>query len=250
LRLATLYDRLTPKPVHEAIRLVMSRLPASHGYMSWTFRVKRALRGLSYPWPLRNAVWLGPLSPAELDELFLEPVDVEAVYEEAILAWDRGELSDPVDRTLQFYTRLYLSDNILVKVDRAGMMNSLEVRSPFLDIDLVDFVRRLPSSYKVRGRTTKYLLKKTMAKVLPTRIINRQKRGFAVPIGRWMAENDCRWPDHNDGGFFNVGFLKDRLAEHKLCRDDHRLFLWNAWLLSMMGVKTRTGIHASPPGQL
>ncbi|MFH0822093.1 MAG: asparagine synthase (glutamine-hydrolyzing), partial [Pseudomonadota bacterium] len=250
LRFADLYDRFTPRPVHKAIRLVMSRWPASHGYMAWSFRIKRTLRGLSYPWAIRNPVWLGPLEPSELDELFMEPVDVEEVYSEAISVWEKGTATSPVDRTLQFYTRLYLCDDILVKIDRAGMMNSLEVRAPFLDIDLINFVRRLPKEYKIRGRVTKYLLRKTVAQMVPEAIIHRPKKGFAPPIGRWLAEERWPWPENVKETFFHPGYLKARLEEHRRGYDDHRGFLWNAWLLSMMGLKQRAGSHAPVTGQL
>ena len=88
----------------------------------------------------------------EIAELFGEPVDVEELYSEAIEQWDALPQRSLVDERLQFYTKLYLQDDILVKVDRASMMHSLEVRAPFLDIELVDFVRRIPWQLQVAGR--------------------------------------------------------------------------------------------------
>src|ERR1700756_1840452 len=82
---------------------------------------------------------------------------------------------------MQFYLRLYLPDDILVKVDRASMAFGLEARAPFLDIDLVNFVRRIPSEYKLRGRTTKYLLKEAARSLLPKEIVDRRKKGFGWP---------------------------------------------------------------------
>ncbi|HEY9073520.1 MAG TPA: asparagine synthetase B family protein, partial [Desulfobaccales bacterium] len=158
LRWAQLYEKFIPRTIHAAIRLVAARLPTSFANLSLDFKIKRALRGLSYPRFLWNSVWLGPLEPSELEDLFREPTDIEEVYEEAIQAWENCPQTDLIDKTLQFYVNLYLQDDILVKADRASMMNSLEVRSPFLDIDLVNFVRRIPSSYKFRQGQTKYLL--------------------------------------------------------------------------------------------
>jgi asparagine synthase (glutamine-hydrolysing) len=143
-----------------------------------------------------------------------------------------------------------LSDDILVKVDRASMMNSLEVRAPFLDIDLVNFVRRLPAAYKIRGRVTKYLLKKAVAQMVPEAVIHRPKKGFAPPIGRWLLEERWPWPENVEEKFFHPGYLKARMAEHHRGGDDHRAFLWNAWLLSMMELKQRAGSHAPVAGQL
>ena len=82
--------------------------------------------------------------------------------------------------------RLYLQEAILVKVDRASMANSLEVRAPFLDHELVEFVMGLPSDLKLRGFTSKYLLKKAAEAYLPTEIIQRKKKGFGVPIAKWI----------------------------------------------------------------
>ena len=84
-----------PRPVHEAVRLVMARLPVSHANMSLDFRVKRTLRGLSYPPRLWCPVWMGPLDPRELGELFGEPVDLEDVYSEAIEQWEACRAARP-----------------------------------------------------------------------------------------------------------------------------------------------------------
>jgi asparagine synthase (glutamine-hydrolysing) len=229
---AELYGRLVPKPIHAAIRMVMARLPTSHRNMSLDFRIKRTLRGLSYPRRFWNAVWLGPLEPTDLAELFNEPVDLEEVYAEAIEHWETCPQDNLIDKTLQFYTKLYLQDDILVKVDRASMMNSLEVRAPFLDTELVDFVRRIPSDYKCRRGQSKYILKKALEPVLPGNILCRSKKGFGVPIGKWF-QNGCLAVDGTDGtGLTNAAFTKRMFEEHRSGRNDHRMFLWNAWLLS------------------
>jgi asparagine synthase (glutamine-hydrolysing) len=86
----------------------------------------------------------GARLPADLAECTGSEVDVEEVYSEAIELWEEDGNKSDVDKVLRFYTKLYLQDDILCKVDRASMMHSLEVRAPFLDIDLVNFVRTLP----------------------------------------------------------------------------------------------------------
>ncbi|TFG95527.1 MAG: asparagine synthase (glutamine-hydrolyzing), partial [Myxococcales bacterium] len=138
LRLAGLYARLVPKPLHAAIRLLAARLPTSHAYLSLDFRLKRALAGLSYPARLWNPIWLAPLEPREIAELLGEPAPVEEIYSEAIEAWEGCSGQSLVDRTLVFFTRLYLENDVLVKMDRAGMLHSLEVRSPYLDREVVE----------------------------------------------------------------------------------------------------------------
>ena len=89
---------------------------------------------------------MGPLDPARTRRACSsDAADTRGcLLAKTIEQWDACRQHDLVDRTLQFYTKLYLQDDILAKVDRASMMHSLEVRAPFLDIDLVDFVRRIP----------------------------------------------------------------------------------------------------------
>ncbi|HZR01991.1 MAG TPA: asparagine synthase (glutamine-hydrolyzing), partial [Burkholderiales bacterium] len=197
LAAADVYRKLMPRPVHHAIHMIMARLPVSHVNMSFDFRVKRTLRGLSYPPQYWLPVWMSPLDPQELPQLFGEPVDLEDLYSEAIEQWDACRDLGLVDKALQFYTKLYLQDDILVKVDRASMMHSLEVRAPYLDIELVDFVRRLPHQYKYRNGTTKYLLKKALEPILPRDILYRSKRGFGVPIGAWFRDGAFDWREQS-----------------------------------------------------
>jgi asparagine synthase (glutamine-hydrolysing) len=174
---------------------------------------------------------MGPLDPADLAELFSEPVDIDDVYSEAIEQWDACRQNSMVDKVLQFYTKLYLQDDILTKVDRASMMHSLEVRAPYLDIELVDFVRRIPHQYKLRNGKTKYILKKALKNVLPQNILHRRKKGFGVPIGPWFRSGALDLPAAGHWGALNPALVERKLTNHKAGRADERAFLWNAWLL-------------------
>jgi len=94
---------------------------------------------------------------------------------------------DATSKAMYLDLNLYLADDILVKTDRASMACSLEVRTPFLDHDFVEFVLRLPLKYKLKGRSSKYLLKKAMKNSLPDDIINRLKKCFGVPVTKWIS---------------------------------------------------------------
>jgi asparagine synthase (glutamine-hydrolysing) len=219
LRLAGLYSRLVPRPLHAGLRLLAARLPVSHANLSLDFKIKRTLRGLDHPPCLWNPVWLGALEPSELARLTESRFGVEEIYSEAIEAWESCSAANPVDRTLQFYTEIYLQDGILAKADRASMMNSLEVRSPFLDIEVADFARRLPHRHKMRGKTTKYLLKRAVEGLLPHDIIHRSKKGFGTPVGSWLRSG--RIAPQADSRL-----LREKLSAHLAGKSDERLFLW------------------------
>ncbi len=133
---------------------------------------------------------------------------------------------------MQFYIRLYLPDDILVKVDRSSMAHGLEARCPFLDINVVDFVRRIPSSFKLRGGITKYLLKKAVRGLIPDEIIDRPKKGFGVPIGRWFQSGDLRFTSNSSPSLLNWEWINRRLSEHQAGKRDDRAMLWCAWLLA------------------
>jgi len=231
LRKAELYSKLVGRPVHRAISMIAARMPVSHRNMSFDFKLKRTLRGLSYPKKLWLPIWMAPLGPSELAELFDEPCDLEDVFSEAITVWDNCNTPGSIDRALQFYTKLYLQDDILVKVDRATMMHGLEARAPFLDIDFVDFVRRIPASWKYRHGQTKYILKKALKPLLPIEVLYRKKKGFGAPIGAWLRDGQLALSTEPPASGLNAKFTQKMLSEHRTGRSDQRAFLWNAWLL-------------------
>ena len=239
LRLARAYSKLVPKWMHGRLRTLADLMPVSERKMSLDFKIKRALRGLSYPESVWNPVWLGALEPSDLQELFHQPIRFEELYQEAIAAWDNSTADNLTDRTLEFYTRFYLQDDILTKVDRASMMVSLEVRAPFLDNDVVEFARRIPHRYKYRNGQTKFLLKRAMERVLPRDVIYRRKKGFAVPLTRWLkdlAEPPIALRDPKP----DAAWVNRQWQEHRAGKADHRLFLW-CWIVlqSHIGGVTR-----------
>ena len=224
LHAADLYSSLVPRALHPAIRMLAARLPVSHANISLDFKIKRMLRGLSYDERLRLPVWMGPLEPRQIDEYFGDHTPPEELFSEAIEAWESaGEHASPVDRASQFFTRLYLQDDILAKVDRASMLHGLEARSPFLDLEVVDFARKLPHTVKLRGGTTKWILKKALEPVLPASILYRKKKGFGTPLGQWFREGGLV-PEIPGGIAGN--FVERALRSHQKGHGDERLFLW------------------------
>jgi asparagine synthase (glutamine-hydrolysing) len=209
--------------------------------MSLDFKLRRTLMGLSYSPSIRLPVWMAPLDPGDMRDLFETPVDIEDVYDEAITLWESDPRKTSIDRTLEFFTRFYLQDNILTKVDRAAMMFSLETRAVFLDNDFVEFCRRLPSRFKLRNGERKYLLKKAARSLLPSSIVDRKKKGFGIPLAKWLREIPTTPPLEHVSGM-RTNYAKRTFAEHRSGDADHRLFLWS-WIV-MQAYVAQTGMGA------
>jgi asparagine synthase (glutamine-hydrolysing) len=223
---AALYDALVPGPVHAAVKAVAARLPVSDQNMSFDFVLNRGLKGLKHPASLWNPLWLAPLQPDDVADVFATPIAAEELYSEAIAAWDACPSTHRVDRVLDFYTRFYLTDGILTKADRASMSVSLEARAPFLDNHVVDFVRRLPWQVKLHGGTTKWILKRALTRRLPANVLARPKKGFGIPLARWLRD----WqPPQENVPYLDRAALQQRWEIHRTKKSDERLALW-CWM--------------------
>ena len=97
---------------------------------------------------------------------------------------------DLLDQHLYVDGMTWLTDDILVKVDRSSMASSIEARAPFLDIDLVNFASTIPSEYKLKGLQSKYILKKALKNQIPNFSINKKKSGFNSPINNWILRTE------------------------------------------------------------
>jgi len=143
-----------------------------------------------------------------------------------------------------------LPDDLLVKMDIASMAHSLEVRSPFLDHEVMEFAASLPPSLKLRGLTQKYLLKRMMRGVLPEPVLRRGKRGFGVPIDHWLR-HELREPAHDlllgdrarERGYFRPEVVRRYLDEHVAGRGHHHHRLW---ALLMLELWHRTFVDSRP----
>ena len=220
----------------------VAKLPVSHRNLSFDFKLKKTLEGLRYPLSMRNYVWLGAFAPDTLGDLLCEPLPdparvmqpVEEAYRDA-----RGE--SHLEKVLSQDVSLYLCHHILCKVDRASMANSLEVRAPFLDTKLAEYVARLPLAMKLDGLTGKAVLKRAMAQRLPARVLHRQKKGFGMPIGEWLRGPLRELSEDllvgrgglKDTGLFRVPTLRRLLDEHQRGAVDHRKRLWTLMVLEL-----------------
>jgi asparagine synthase (glutamine-hydrolysing) len=228
LRPADLYSRVMPPGLHAMLRRAANWLPGSDANMSLDFKIKRTLQGLSYPPTMWNPAWMAPVEPAKIVQMFERPLPAEALYDHAVSLWNSGSGGGLVERTLEYFTNLYLPDDILVKIDRASMQFGLETRAVFLDNDLVEFCRRLPTCWKYRNGQRKYLLRKALEGWLPANILARKKKGFGMPLAQWLRTSPAAPPIPSAAGIETDWVAKCR-QEHRAGIADHRLLLWS-WL--------------------
>jgi asparagine synthase (glutamine-hydrolysing) len=148
--------------------------------------------------------------------------------------------TDPIARLLYLDSKTYLPGDILTKVDRMTMANSIEARVPLLDHELIELVAGMPSSLKMNGSKTKYILKKAMEPIVPAEILYREKQGFGVPVGEWINDqlrerinDDLADKRTIDRGYFDHEYVGTLLREHSSGRRDHSNPLWMLWMLEL-----------------
>ncbi|MGH9357170.1 MAG: asparagine synthetase B family protein, partial [Terriglobia bacterium] len=237
-QLARYYLRLPGFLRRQFFSRLKSLLPISSSAVPIGLFLRRFLSYAERDAAERHQTWFGMFSPEELDRIFpaaapghlpasrraLEPVE---------RATEGIRFEDDLAKTLYLDFRLYLADDLLVKVDRASMACSLELRTPFLDHRLIEFAASLPVSLRVRGFQLKYLIKKAVEPWLPRQIVYRQKRGFSVPTASWLraglapllgdmlSESRLR-----KQGLFDPKFVRLLVEDHQQGRADNRKALW------------------------
>ena len=175
------------------------------------------------------------LSPAVWDS-----IKDKYAYEDVLNYLMQTNLQKNIERALYLSAKLYLQDDILVKVDRASMANSLEVRSPLLDYRFVEFASKLPTVYKLSRLKTKYLLKRAFGKILPKEILARRKKGFGIPVATWISGGmkdilmDYLDPSRiRKEGYFNPDYIQQLIDEHMFRKKDNRKLLWTLMVFQM-----------------
>lgn len=221
-KFADRWQRL-PAGLRSLARSMIDRWPASTGKMTLEFMLKQFLGAAELPWLDRQLTWLGA-NAIERD-----------VIAELDAKLDGFPHADPLNRVMWFDFLTYLPDDLLVKVDRATMLASVEARAPFLDREVMELVLPLSSQLKVQGFTTKAILKEAARGLVPDRVIDRRKRGLSVPVARWL----------NTG----LASLADRLldtpllAEHRARRRNHARRLWPQLMLALWAERWGVSIH-------
>jgi asparagine synthase (glutamine-hydrolysing) len=238
-RASNLFRKL-PGAARSLAGAAVGRLPVDHGNISLDFKLKQFLRGANEPSALAHQRWLGSFAGPEIGRLLVDrgPFDVEA--EHLARASSLAPGGDPLTRSLRLYQDTYLPDDILAKVDRSSMACGLEVRAPFLDAELVDSIQRLPSSYKYGRGLAKRLLKRAAVGRLPASILDRPKKGFGIPVARWLRGplgpmmDSLLAPDRlARQGLFRPEEVTRRVGEHRAGVRDHRKPLWTLLMFQL-----------------
>jgi asparagine synthase (glutamine-hydrolysing) len=234
MRLAERYHKLPGLLRESLIGQAVGLLPASELRRSRVRDIKRFLRAASQPKVERYLRWVSVFDRDAKRELYSESFRREtesldaAAFIEPWFAKANG--AGVVDAALLADTMTYLPNDLLVKVDIASMAVSLEARSPFLDHHVIEFAASLPEGLKLRGLTTKYLLKRML----------KRKMGFGVPIGHWfrgemqgflretlLAEKALK------RGFFKPEAVTRMVEEHTRGARDHAPQLWTLLMLEL-----------------
>lgn len=232
--------------IHPVIKSLGNLLPVSDNNISFDFKVKKFLSGIGYPDGIRNSIWLGSFPFEEIKKIVSPEIysifDRKSIAEEIYLYEKEYPYHDAITKLQYLDLKLYLQESILVKVDRASMACSLEVRAPFLDYELVEFVMSIPSRLKLKNFTSKYILKEALKNLLPEEIIKRPKKGFGIPIAKWVKGplkdlfKELLSPEKiKHEGFLNPNYVKILLEEHLDNKRDNRkklwtLLVWELWV--------------------
>lgn len=197
-------------------------MPSAHAYHNTKSIFKADVKNLIYSEELKN--WRNNYDPLS---------GFEAYY-------NKADTDDHLTRILYVDIKTYLVDDILTKVDRMSMANSLEVRVPMLDHVFMEFVASIPSDLKLKGKTGKYIFKKALKDILPEEIISRKKWGFGVPIGSWFrndikefAEGTLFSLKSRQRGYFNMDYMQKMWKEHQSGIKNYTHHLWILLMFEM-----------------
>jgi asparagine synthase (glutamine-hydrolysing) len=224
------FDKYSPRALRRVAAVAAGRLP--HGT-----RGKNFLRHVGRDEQGRYLDAVRFFSPDEKTDLMSADVTAQlnGVDPEIRLArhFERYRALPWPSQMMRFDTETYLPEDVLTKVDRMSMAQSIESRVPLLDNEVIEFALRLPSKYKINGGLRKHVLKQLAATLLPPEILSRRKQGFGVPLAVWfrgglreLFADTLLSRESLQRGYFNPGFVERIVHEHLSGKRDHSFRLW------------------------
>ncbi len=242
MRYCGMLEAALPAAFRRLLAQTASRIFPDHGKRSKLSQLCRLLKLAATPEHLRY-ISLMCKTTADLEaELFGEKLQTSDHFTGSSIAQALLNVTtpDPAERYAECDLKTYLPDDILVKVDRASMHFSLEVRSPFLDKDVVEFAARLPFEFKQKGCDRKRVLKRAIKGMIADEVANAPKRGFAVPIGEWFRN---QWQNQIQthllegklvkDNWINKPALENLLQAHNTYQQDHSELIGNMLMLEL-----------------
>lgn len=234
--------RPLPGPFHALLQRSAELLPPSDAHMNLPFLAKRFFRASMEEPVTRNHLWLGTFD--HLAQKMLLTADFSKGLGDPIVRHaPDNRMFNPrhdLEAVTYDYIRTYLQEGILTKVDRASMIHSLEVRSPFLDHELGEFSSTIPFGWKLKGLEKKAILKRALKGLLPEPVLNRRKRGFGVPKARWLRtslrphlETCFSEGATRDLGVFSHHVVKRMMEAHFSRKEDHHKELWTLLMFEL-----------------
>jgi len=236
VKLAKYYEKF-PQCIRNMINGIVGKIPYSPEQKTTLRRFRRFAESMNYSPERRYIRWISIFDNERKKDLyapfFREAVQGVDSFSYAENYYNNSKYSDFLDSTLFVDIMTYLPGDLLVKMDIAAMANSLEARSPFLDHKFMEFAASIPANLKLKGLSSKYILKKAFSELVPAPILKRKKMGFGVPISHWFR-NELKEYLHDEllsrrcleRGYFQTKYLKLIIDEHTSGRYDHGYRLW------------------------
>jgi asparagine synthase (glutamine-hydrolysing) len=256
-RLVEYYERFVPEVVRrDIVPSLVGRIPTSFENISLDFKLKRFISARGAPLEVRHHQWLGSFTASQKRELLQPWAQVQEHDTFSILSEHQRQCSarQPINQLLYWDMKMYLEGDILQKVDRASMACSLEVRVPLLNHAFVEWATAVPHALKLKALTTKYLFRRSLAKMLPSDITQRGKKGFNMPVAKWLAgplrelvEDTLAEHRLRSGGFFEPATVRRLLDEHYAQRADHRKLIWTLLVFQLWHDQIRRSTRFAAP---
>ncbi|UCH88145.1 MAG: asparagine synthase (glutamine-hydrolyzing) [Thermoplasmata archaeon] len=231
------YEKLPNFISKKTIPKIAQKLSPSPQKKGLKNKIKRFVDGAVLPEKFGHMRWMIYLTEDEKISLYAEKFsgkvhDISA-YNSVNTYFENNRGKDQLGKDLYVDTKLYLVDDILTKVDRMSMANSLEARVPLLDHNFVGHVATIPSNLKIHNGTRKYIFKKSFRKILPDTILKRGKEGFSIPMKNWLRkelkdlmEDILSAKRLKREGYFNYDYIEKLKNGHLSGKYDHWHKLW------------------------
>jgi len=225
--LAEYYRRLVPGVARRRlIEPTIAAIPAASHNGIWRDRLKRFIQGAGLNLANRYQSYVAAYDETAKRQLFSGDLVAELARSQTPLVMNESVVGfTPLDQMLYTDLHTYLPDDELRKIDRISMRHSLEVRVPFLDHKLVEFVATIPSRYKLKMWKKKHVLIRALTGILPKEVLNRRKQGFSIPLSAWLRKplRDLVHAYLGEAALRRVGLLNPTAVAQILDEHDRRI---------------------------